>query len=129
MYELITADAPFAQEVIKRTNADGSESFIPKDPANSDYQRYLRWLNGEEENGTIGQSLTMRYTNETLANPSLSGSTSKWDMSAIALSAKSLLRLVRELIARAKSPAALCASSIVIVRLYHNGTISQEYGW
>ena len=26
---------------------------IPMDEANSDYQRYLRWLNGEEENGTI----------------------------------------------------------------------------
>ena len=57
MYELITADAPFAQQVIKRTNADGSESFIPKDPANSDYQRYLRWLEDPEaeENGTISQ--------------------------------------------------------------------------
>lgn len=28
---------------------------IPTDPANSDYQAYLRWLNGEEENGTISQ--------------------------------------------------------------------------
>jgi hypothetical protein len=26
---------------------------IPKDESNSDYQAYLRWLNGEEENGTI----------------------------------------------------------------------------
>jgi hypothetical protein len=26
---------------------------IPKDPANSDYQRYLRWLNGEEEGGQL----------------------------------------------------------------------------
>jgi hypothetical protein len=26
---------------------------FPKDESNSDYQRYLRWLNGEEENGTI----------------------------------------------------------------------------
>ena len=25
------------------------------DPANSDYQAYLRWLNGEEENSTISQ--------------------------------------------------------------------------
>lgn len=24
-------------------------SFTDKDPANSDYQAYLRWLNGEEE--------------------------------------------------------------------------------
>lgn len=29
------------QSVIKRTNADGSESWIPEDPANSDYQDYL----------------------------------------------------------------------------------------
>ena len=48
MYELIKADAPFAQEVIKRTNVDGSESFIPKDPANSDYQAYLAWLENPE---------------------------------------------------------------------------------
>jgi hypothetical protein len=40
-------------EVIKRTDADGKEFWIPKDESNSDYQRYLRWLNGEEENGTI----------------------------------------------------------------------------
>ena len=26
---------------IERLNADGSKSFIPADPANSDYQRYL----------------------------------------------------------------------------------------
>jgi len=28
-------------EIIKRTNEDGSESWIPKDEANADYQRYL----------------------------------------------------------------------------------------
>jgi len=28
-------------ESIKRTDPDGSEWFIPIDPANSDYQRYL----------------------------------------------------------------------------------------
>jgi hypothetical protein len=27
--------------VIERQNEDGTVSFIPKDPANSDYQRYL----------------------------------------------------------------------------------------
>ena len=37
------------ETVIKRS--DGA--FIPKDESNSDYQAYLRWLNGEEENGTI----------------------------------------------------------------------------
>jgi hypothetical protein len=31
-------------EIIKRTNEDGSESWIPKDPANSDYQEYLKSL-------------------------------------------------------------------------------------
>jgi len=27
--------------IIKRTNEDGSETWIPTDPANSDYQAYL----------------------------------------------------------------------------------------
>ena len=38
---------------VKRIEDDGKEWWIPTDPANSDYQRYLRWLNGGEENGTI----------------------------------------------------------------------------
>ena len=33
---------------IKR-DVDGVITWIPKDLANSDYQRYLRWLNGEDE--------------------------------------------------------------------------------
>jgi len=37
------------QGFIVRTNEDGSESWIPKDPANSDYQRYL---NPEAEQST-----------------------------------------------------------------------------
>jgi hypothetical protein len=41
------------QVIIHRDNGDGTTSTIPADPANSDYQRYLRWLNGEEENDTI----------------------------------------------------------------------------
>jgi hypothetical protein len=42
-------------ELIVWTNAEGVTSFIPCDPANSDYQRYLRWLENPdaEENGTI----------------------------------------------------------------------------
>jgi hypothetical protein len=35
---------------IERINEDGSKSYIPADPANSDYQRYL---NPDLENGTI----------------------------------------------------------------------------
>lgn len=42
-------------QTIERTNADGSVSYIPCDESNSDYQRYLRWLENPdaEENGTI----------------------------------------------------------------------------
>jgi hypothetical protein len=35
-------------EIIKRINDDGSESWIPKNTANSDYQQYLKWV--EEQN-------------------------------------------------------------------------------
>ena len=46
---------------IQRVNEDGSISFIPLNEANSDYQRYLAWLENPEaeqstpslENGTI----------------------------------------------------------------------------
>jgi hypothetical protein len=38
-YELFTSET--GVEFIKRINDDGSVSFIPTDPANSDYQRYL----------------------------------------------------------------------------------------
>ena len=38
-YEVISDE--LGNEAIKRTDANGSVSFIPKDPANSDYQRYL----------------------------------------------------------------------------------------
>lgn len=37
------------ENFIVRTNDDGSESWIPKDEANSDYQRYL---NPEAEQST-----------------------------------------------------------------------------
>jgi hypothetical protein len=52
-YEEVTDD--FGGVIIKRTNADNSVTWIPADPANSDYQRYLRWLENPdaEENGTI----------------------------------------------------------------------------
>jgi hypothetical protein len=34
------------QEILKRLS---DNAFIPHDPANSDYQRYLKWLDGYEE--------------------------------------------------------------------------------
>ena len=53
VYEEVTTQ--LGQEVIKRTDVDGSVWWIPKDPANSDYYAYLRWLENPdaEENGTI----------------------------------------------------------------------------
>jgi hypothetical protein len=47
IYEPFTSET--GNEFIKRTNEDGSVSFIPLDPANSDYQRYL---NPETEQST-----------------------------------------------------------------------------
>jgi hypothetical protein len=41
---------------VKRIDTDGKEWWIPTDFANSDYQRYLRWLenpNAEEQGGLI----------------------------------------------------------------------------
>ena len=38
-YEEITDE--IGNEVIKRTDKNGVVTWIPKDPANSDYQRYL----------------------------------------------------------------------------------------
>ena len=42
-YELITDDIS-GKEVIKYIREDGKEFWIPTDPANSDYQRYLEHL-------------------------------------------------------------------------------------
>jgi hypothetical protein len=48
-------------EVVKRTESDGKEFWIPKDPSNSDYQRYLAWLENPEAehlNGSVdGEAL------------------------------------------------------------------------
>ena len=41
-YEKIISD--LGQDSIKRTNEDGSITWIPIDPANSDYQEYLKTL-------------------------------------------------------------------------------------
>ena len=46
-YELIEEETG---SIVKLTDSDGKVWWIPCDEANSDYQAYLRWLNGEEEN-------------------------------------------------------------------------------
>jgi hypothetical protein len=43
-YELVKAQNEFENDSIKRTDEDGVISFIPTDPANSDYQAYLKSL-------------------------------------------------------------------------------------
>jgi hypothetical protein len=35
-------------QVIKRTDSDGNQAWIPTDPANSDYQAYLAQLEAEK---------------------------------------------------------------------------------
>jgi hypothetical protein len=40
IYELV--DAPFQTKVLQRTDPDGKVWIIPTDPANSDYQAYLK---------------------------------------------------------------------------------------
>jgi hypothetical protein len=47
IYEVFTND--LGGEIIKRTDNDGVESWVPKDESNSDYQRYL---NPEAEQST-----------------------------------------------------------------------------
>jgi len=47
-YELIEATDTYPA-ILKRTNKDGEVTWIPTDPANSDYQRYL---NPEAEQST-----------------------------------------------------------------------------
>lgn len=50
-----TYETSFGEVYVKRTDADGNVWQIPNDPANSDYQRYLRWLENPdvEEGGTL----------------------------------------------------------------------------
>jgi len=52
-YEIVTHTGPLGGQVIKRDNADGTVDWIPMDENNSDYQRYLAWLeNPEAEQST-----------------------------------------------------------------------------
>jgi len=41
-------------EIIKADLGNNHLLFIPKDPANSDYQRYLRWLENPDADDTQG---------------------------------------------------------------------------
>lgn len=34
-------------DIIKRTDVDGNEAFVPSDPSNSDYAAYLLWLEAQ----------------------------------------------------------------------------------
>jgi len=45
LYEAITTES--GAEVIKRTDADGNEAWIPTDPSNSDYAAYCVWAVAE----------------------------------------------------------------------------------
>ena len=42
--------------LVLKTNEDGSETYIPKDPANSDYQAYLATLASELSNPSTPQA-------------------------------------------------------------------------
>ncbi len=50
-YEEITSESGNIN--IIRTDEDGNKAWIPADEGNSDYQRYLRHLAGEDESGTL----------------------------------------------------------------------------
>ena len=43
-YKLNKLNSAGKQTTVTRTNADGTKSYIPFDPANSDYQLYLEWV-------------------------------------------------------------------------------------
>jgi len=45
-------ESPSGNKFIRRTNEDGSVTFIPADPANSDYQAYLASLQAPQANST-----------------------------------------------------------------------------
>lgn len=45
IYEVITSE--LSSTVIKRTDADGNEAWIPIDPANSDFAAFLETADGK----------------------------------------------------------------------------------
>jgi hypothetical protein len=53
MYEIKTSAE--GVDFVVRSNDNGTTDWIPTDEANSDYQRYLRWLENPdaEEGGTL----------------------------------------------------------------------------
>jgi hypothetical protein len=42
-YKLHRVNSAGKQTTVIRTNADGTKTYIPFDPANTDYQEYLEW--------------------------------------------------------------------------------------
>jgi len=56
-YKEIDISTPLNSDAIaiEREDEAGNKVWIPNDPANSDYQRYLRWLENPdaEEGGTL----------------------------------------------------------------------------
>jgi predicted acetyltransferase len=49
-YKVITTE--YGSEVIKRTDSEGNEAWIPTDPANSDYAEYLAFLESQPKKTT-----------------------------------------------------------------------------
>ena len=51
-YEIV--DTSFGGKILKRTNLDGTETWIPMTDDNSDYQAYLATLASESTNDPAG---------------------------------------------------------------------------
>ena len=43
-YKLNKLNSAGKQTTVTRTNADGTKTYIPFEPANTDYQEYLEWV-------------------------------------------------------------------------------------